>query len=67
MKILEDLSLEVKKMWPHSDLWRENNGNIEFSLESIDGREWFHYCMAPQRIANYINCWIAAGGLNEIT
>ncbi len=60
---LIELSILVKKIWPCSEKWRFNNGNIEFSIKKSDGfDEWFPFYQAPIKVETFIRSWMLCGG-----
>lgn len=65
MKYLHELDDLVKKIWPHSDKWRLNHDQIEFSIQCIYGIEWFPIYRAPVRIEKFVYAWLKSGGLNS--
>lgn len=61
MTELPELHDHIKLIWSSSYRWRENEGSIEFALESAVGDVWFPLCMAPEKVQSLVFKWVKMG------
>ncbi len=63
---MPDLLAEVKKIWPHCDDIRNNNGSIEFGLKALNGHmNYWPYYSAPSRVEKYIISYLKVRTVDE--
>lgn len=62
---LPGLSKLIKNFWNQSHKWRFNEGNIEFSLPTTFGDEWFPLYQSPLHVEKFVKAWIKSGGLSN--